>query len=63
MVDDNIKNNQKILATLDKSLLLMEFNQEYLERFLSTGHLTDADMLAFYQAEEVKVKYDALLLT
>jgi len=62
MVDSNIKNNQKILATLDKSLLLMEFNQEYLERFLAKGCLTDADMLEFYQGEEVSTRYKGLAL-
>ena len=35
----------------------MEFNQEYLKRFLSQGTLTKKDLLDFYSGEDVKDKY------
>ena len=35
----------------------MEFNQEYLKKFLKSGMLTKEDLLAFYQGESLKDKY------
>jgi hypothetical protein len=35
----------------------MEFNQEYLKKFLSEGTLTKEDLLNYYQGEDVKDKY------
>ena len=35
----------------------MEFNQQYLSKFLKDGQLTKQDLLAFYQGEDVKDKY------
>jgi len=46
LVQNNIENNKTILKQLEKSLLLMEFNQEYLRRFLSQ-----------YSGEDIKDKY------
>jgi hypothetical protein len=57
LVQNNIDNNKVILKQLEKSLLLMEFNQEYLKKFLATGTLTRSDLLDFYSGEEVKDKY------
>ena len=57
LVNTNIETNKKILKQLEKSFLLMEFNQEYLKRFLDEGTLSDKDMLAFYMGEDVKDKY------
>lgn len=57
LVETNIRNNNEILNQLEKSLLLMQFNQEYLEKFLSDGKLSDKDLLDFYSGEEVKEKY------
>ncbi|MCB9790098.1 hypothetical protein H6763_00980 [Candidatus Nomurabacteria bacterium] len=60
LVETNIRNNNEILNQLEKSLLLMQFNQEYLEKFLSDGKLSDKDLLDFYSGEEVKEKYKAI---
>ncbi len=57
LVQNNIENNKAILKQLEKSTLLMEFNQEYLKRFLIQGTLTKKDLLDFYTGEEVKDKY------
>lgn len=57
LVQNNIVNNKAILKQLEKSILLMEFNQEYLKRFLNQGTLTKKDLLDFYSGEDVKDKY------
>lgn len=57
LVQNNIDNNKTILKQLEKSILLMEFNQEYLKRFLKEGTLTKKDLLDFYSGEDVKDKY------
>lgn len=57
LVQTNIDNNKAILQQLEKSILLMEFNQEYLMKFLKDGTLTKKDLLDFYMGEDVKEKY------
>lgn len=57
LVQANIDNNVAILQQLEKSMLLMEFNQEYLMKFLKDGTLTKKDLLDFYMGEDVKEKY------
>jgi hypothetical protein len=57
LVNNNIENNKAILKQLEKSILLMEFNQEYLKKFLNDGTLTREDLLNYYQGEDVKDKY------
>lgn len=57
LVEDNIENNKKILKQLEKSMLLMEFNQEYLKKFLNDGTLTKSDLLDFYSGEDIKDKF------
>lgn len=57
LVISNIDNNKAILKQLEKSMILMEFNQEYLKRFLSIGTLTKKDLLDFYSGEDIKDKY------
>jgi len=57
LVENNIDNNKSILKQLEKSLLLIEFNQEYMKKFLKDGILTKQDLLSFYTGEEVKDKY------
>lgn len=57
LVEGNIQNNKSILKQLEKSMLLMEFNQEYLSKFLKDGTLTKKDLLDFYMGEDVKDKY------
>ena len=38
LVYKNIENNKTILKQLEKSILLMEFNQEYMKKFSTTRH-------------------------
>lgn len=57
LVQNNIDNNKSILKQLEKSILLMEFNQEYLKRFLSLGTLTKKDLLDFYSGDGIKERF------
>jgi len=57
LVEKNIDNNKLILKQLEKSMQLMEFNQQYLHRFFETGTLTKKDLLDFYMGEEIKDKF------
>jgi hypothetical protein len=57
LVCQNIDINKEILKQLEKTILLMEFNQEYLRKFLSSGTLTKKDLLDFYSGEDVKDKF------
>lgn len=60
LVLNNIDNNKTILKQLEKSLLLMEFNQEYMRKFLKDGTLTKADLLDFYMGDDVRDKYKSI---
>ena len=53
----NIKNNLQILKNIEKSLLSIEFNQQYLMKYLEDGYLSKVDLLDFYQREEIRAKY------
>lgn len=57
LVQQNIDTNKEILKQIEKSILMAEFNQQYLKSFLETGTLSKKDLLAFYVGEEVKDKY------
>ncbi|OJX90798.1 MAG: hypothetical protein BGP01_05390 [Paludibacter sp. 47-17] len=57
LVHSNIENNKAILKQLEKSILLMEFNQEYMKKFLIEGTLTKKDLLDFYSGEDIRDKY------
>lgn len=57
LVEGNIENNKSILKQLEKSILLMNFNQEYLTKFLKDGILDKKDLLDFYMGENVKDQY------
>jgi hypothetical protein len=57
LVESNIQNNKEILKQLEKSMLLMDFNQQYLSKFLIDGTLTKQDLLNFYLGEEIKDKF------
>lgn len=57
LVHNNIENNKAILKQLEKSMLLMEFNQQYLRKFLEDGTLTKKDLLDYYSGEEVKDRF------
>ena len=60
LVEANIANNKEILKQLERSMMLMEFNQAYLTKFLKDGKLSKKDMLDFYLGEGVRDKYRAL---
>jgi hypothetical protein len=57
LVTANIDNMRQILAQIEKGILLAEFNQRYLIKFLAEGTLTKEDMLAFYAGEEVRERF------
>jgi len=57
LVQSNIENNKRILHQLKKSLLAIEFSQEYLAKFLSDGTLSKEDLLAYYTGDEVRAKF------
>lgn len=57
LVEGNIQNNKQILKQLEKSMLLMDFNQSYLSKFLTEGTLSKKDLLDFYTADFIKDKY------
>lgn len=57
LVKTNIKNNQQILKSIEKSLLSIEFDQRYLLKYLEDGYLSKADLLEFYQRDEIRMKY------
>lgn len=57
LVYSNIENNKAILRQLEKSMLLLEFNQEYLKKFIQDGTLSKSDLLSFYNSEDIKDKY------
>lgn len=57
LVESNIETNKQILKQLEKSMLLMEFNQEYLRKYLQTGKISKNDLLGYYSAEDVKEKF------
>jgi len=60
LVENNIQNNKQILKQLEKSLLLIEFNQEYLKKFMQDGSLNKKDLLAFYMGEDIKDKFKSI---
>lgn len=57
LVETNIQTNKEILKKLEKSMLLMEFNQVYLSKFLNDGTLTKQDLLDFYMGDDIKNKF------
>ena len=60
LVKANNKNNQQILKNIEKSLLSIEFDQQYLTKYLQDGFLSKADLLDFYQREDIHTKYKLL---
>ncbi|WP_341703303.1 hypothetical protein [Ferrovibrio sp.] len=57
LVHANIENCKKIITQIEKSMLLMEFNQRYLTKFLTEGTLSKGDLLDFYAGEEIKDRF------
>ena len=60
LVEGNIDHNKEILKQLEKSILLMEFNQEYLLKFLEDGNLSKKDLLDFYMGEDIRQKFSLI---
>ena len=60
LVKNNIKNNQQILKNIEKSLLSIEFDQQYLTKYLRDGFLSKADLLDYYQRDDIRTKYKLL---
>lgn len=60
LVKTNIKNNQQILKNIEKSLLSIEFDQRYLAKYMEDGYLSKADLLEFYQREDIRSRYKLL---
>lgn len=60
LVHKNIETNKEILRQLQKTMLLMEFNEKYLRKFLSEGTLTAQDLLDFYESDEVRESYKSV---
>ena len=52
--------NKEILKQIEKSMLSIEFNQQYLAKFLKDGKLTNADLLDFYSGDEIRDKFKVI---
>lgn len=59
-VQKNIENNKKILKMLEKSMLMVDFNKEYLDKFLKEGTLTKEDLHKFYLGGDMNGKYKVI---
>lgn len=57
MVETNISNNKNILKMLEKSMMMVQFNEKYLLKFLKDGTLTKEDLFKFYTGEDMGEKY------
>lgn len=57
MVVNNIKNNKDILKMLEKSMMMVQFDKDYLTKFLKDGTLTKEDLLKFYLGGDMGEKY------
>ncbi len=57
LVENNIKNNKNILAMLEKSMLMVQFNEKYLTKFLKEGTLTKEDLKDFYLGGDMSEAY------
>lgn len=60
LVYKNIETNKEILKQIQKSMLLMEFNEKYLQKFLNEGTLTTQDLLDFYDSDDVRDAYKSV---
>ncbi|PTB87215.1 hypothetical protein C9975_06345 [Thalassospira xiamenensis] len=57
LVSQNIETNKQILAELEKSMMLLEFHNEYFSKFLKDGTLSKEDMLSFYNGGDVSDRF------
>lgn len=60
LVQTNIENCKSILKQIEKSILLAEFNQRYLTKYLTDGNINKKDLFDFYQGEEIRTQYNLL---
>lgn len=60
MVQANITNNKKILKAIEKSMLSIEFDQQYLAKYLQDGTMTKEDFWDFYMREDIRDKFKVL---
>lgn len=60
IVKTNIKNNQQILKSIEKSILSIEFNQQYLAKYLQDGNLSKEDFLDFFQRDDIRLRFRLL---
>ena len=56
----NIDNNKEILKMLEKSMMIVDFNRQYLAKFLKDGTLSKEDLLNFYQGGDMREKYQLI---
>lgn len=52
--------NRQIMETLARGQLSLQFTLKYLEKYLTDGTLTQADLYAFYAGEDVKKEFAAM---
>ncbi|MDT8758748.1 hypothetical protein MZO42_08560 [Sphingomonas psychrotolerans] len=57
LVLNSVDNLKQILVQIEKSILLAEFNQRYLVKFLTDGTLSKEDLLDFYSGEEIRDRF------
>ena len=57
MVETNIANNKSILKKLEKSMMMVQFNEMYLRKFLKDGTLTKEDLHNFYIGGDMGDRY------
>lgn len=57
LVLNSVDNLKHILLQIERSILLAEFSQRYLVKFLADGTLSKADLLDFYSGEEIKDRF------
>ncbi|MCO6431580.1 MAG: hypothetical protein J5J00_12025 [Deltaproteobacteria bacterium] len=60
LVEANMENCKEILKQLEKGLLLMEFNKQFLAKFLKEGTLTKKELLEFYMGEGLRDQFQAV---
>lgn len=57
LVEANIKNSLDTLKEMNKALMVVEFSQKFLLRFLDQGTLTAAELLEYYNGDDIRESY------
>lgn len=60
MVEENIEHNKNIMKHIEKSILSMEFNHEYLINFLKEGTMSKKDLLEFYRGGDLRERFKSI---